>query len=174
MNSHRKIIIFGTLAAMFLCFISGCGEKSGNSQVISAVELKEFMDNGKIAVADGSIQNYKRAPKNQKTALSRTLNWLKQAKPYKGETPIPWSGETSGYSGPAQLDIYTPDKDIYIKISPAVSYEVKGIVFKGHFVKNVIWFNNGGQISYIESRQLYNYLKNNRWKRDFKKEILMN
>lgn len=178
MESHKKVMAFGALIVILFCFMTGCGQKPSNSQAMTAAELKDIMSNGNIGIGL-NLGSKAYVPKNQKAALSKVVTWLKQAEPYKEEIPKPTYGLTT--SSPSQehpmvaMSIFSSDNPMYV--SPSAYYIIPATYIKNTkgyyrrcFIKNVIVLYRfvDGPPKYIKSRQLYNYLKSNKWKKDFK------
>ena len=184
MGSNRKTIIFCVLILIMpLSFIAGCGTKPGQSQgtassklkqqvtsdtgVISTMELKSIASGGEISLADGSPASIWWLPKTQKTTLYEVMTWLQQAKLYKGKIPQSHNVVVShGKIGSSALCISTPDKH-EITIQPAFYLVSDGKSFEVQYITDVLQINNDGQKSYIQSSQLYSWLKNDKWKMEF-------
>ncbi|GFZ29976.1 hypothetical protein CSC2_05020 [Clostridium zeae] len=185
MRSYKKTIRYTILIIVCLSLMVGCQKKSSQNQESSSSkllqqgikdkeskytsELKDITSSERIDIDDDTPAQGKWTSKDQEATLSEVLPWLKQAKLYKGEMP-----EASNLGkdepvfnaniGPSILSISTSNKHI-IKIKPAFHINSDN----GHinYYVNVVEFDYDGQKTYIESNQLYEWLKNNKWKTEF-------
>ncbi|SPF56167.1 conserved hypothetical protein [Candidatus Desulfosporosinus infrequens] len=99
--------------------------------------------------------------------LLQLSSWLNKAIPYTEE--IPKSQEVrqhAGNIGPARLYLMTSDKK-EITIYPAFYVYTKNGMINVQYVQDVIVFNNAGNITYLKSEELYNWLKSDQWKTEF-------
>ncbi|MDQ7094623.1 hypothetical protein REC12_13585 [Desulfosporosinus sp. PR] len=127
-------------------------------------------------------------PYHPKNALGQVASWLNQATFYAGK--VPQSQEVIHHVtniGPARLQLYVSGKHLitiypayYIakikktgmaiifldKYGKAISISDPG--YRVQYVQNVIVFNDAGEITYLKSKELYNWLKTDQWKREFK------
>ena len=179
MSIHKKMIIYGVfiLIILSLSFFAGCGKKqqktSGTQEtsdavVISASELKSIANSGVINLTDDSCASTFWIPKAQNITLSEVTTWLQQAQPYKGK--IPKSAQSRifhGNIGPSALYISTSDKH-EISIQPFYYLVSVGTGYKTCYLADVLILDNDGHKGYIQSSQLYNWLKNDKWKTEFK------
>lgn len=178
MRSHRNMIICGVFVLiMSLSFMTGCGEKhsqeidsskTDDTQIISTSKLKSIENSGVISLADDSPASFYWVPKNQKTTLYEVTSWLQQAKPYKGKIPKSQNvGMFNGNIDPSILYIKTSDEH-EITIQPAFYLAPSdGKSFVVHYINNVLQLNNDKQKIYIQSSELFNWLKNDKWKTEF-------
>lgn len=174
MISHKKTIISGVfILIMSLSFMAGCGEKhsqeissskTDDAGVISNTELESIANSGVVSLADDSPAGIWWIPKTQKNTLCEVLYWLQQAKPYEGEIPKDQSsGIFNANIEPSTLFITTSDKHM-IAIKPAFYLTSNG---RKSFISEVLQLSNNKQKSYIQSSQLFNWLKNDEWKTEF-------
>lgn len=134
-----------------------------------------------VFIAEDSSGMTDWVPNNQSSVLAQVSSWLNTATLYTEEIPQSQVIDTRyAYGGPSQLYLTTLDKK-YVKIYPA--YEVKigktdteinvvnGVATKTEipeyqyqYFQDVLVFDNEGNITYIKSEPLYNWLKNDQWK----------
>lgn len=174
-DKRNPIILFISILLISFLFLSGCdvGYVQNKNSVIPASEMKKIVDEGKITVTGDSADMAIYYPKSEKAVLTNVSHWLESAKPYKGQIPKSQNAGTfNGYIGPSILYISTPDKHV-ITISPAC-YLASGPYYgkiESYVVKyknNILLLNNNGQTGYIESSQLYDWLKNDIYITEFK------
>lgn len=135
--------------------------------VMSTIELKSISNGGLVSITDDSAASIWWLPKSQKNTLYEVISWLQQAKPYKGKIPQSQNSVVShGNIGPSVLYISTSDKH-EITIHPAFYLVSDGKSFEVKYITDVLQINNDGQKNYIQSNQLYSWLKNNKWKTEF-------
>jgi hypothetical protein len=95
--------------------------------------------------------------------------WLEQAKLYSGEIPSSQTSSDTVFSanvGPSVLYINTSDQQT-ITIRPAFYLVADGKGYKKSYLSDVLIFNDGKQVIYIQSSQLYDWLKDDQWKSEF-------
>lgn len=137
-----------------------------------------------ISISDDSRAGIFWIPHSQKAVSSQVISWLKKAIPYTRKVPQSQDVGTSNANiGPAILHIMTSDKHeimiypaYYIEKSERIDTsisenkpEIVSPLFITQYVQDVIVFNNGGNISYLKSEELYNWLKEDHWKTEFKR-----
>lgn len=191
MGNHRRMIVFSILIVICLILMAGCEEKRSQGQKVDlskltqqkikdakAVyinELKDIKNTDKIVIDDDSLQMTGWIPKNQETTLSKVTYWLHHAELYKDEIPKPKNiGKddvlisNGGYTGPSVLNISTSN-NYKITITPAYYVDKEdNNMYSNHYITNILEFNYDGQKTYIQSSLLYNWLKNDNWKTEFK------
>lgn len=168
MCSHRKPIICGFFILLIsLSLLIGCE----NTGVISVSDLKSIVNGGTINVTDDSHNSNLWIPKNQETTLSKVVSWLHQATLYDGKIPKSKSITFSINKVPTKLYVTISLDSRIIRIQ-LVSYIVSNdnINYSVCYVTNVLRFNDGDRMIYIQSSGLYNWLKSNKWKAEFKIE----
>ncbi len=174
MGSHRNMIICGAFILIIcLSFMTGCVKRSDSSKmvetvVISTTELKSIDKSSIVSLTDDSPGSILLIPKVKETTLSEVISWLQQAKEYKGKIPQSQiSGMFKANIGPSKLYIATSDKH-EITIQPAfylVSNDDNG--YEVRYVTDVLKLNNDKQEMYVQSSELFNWLKNDKWKTEF-------
>lgn len=99
------------------------------------------------------------------------VSWLQQAEQYKGEIPQDQISEIFHANiGPAKLYITTSDKRT-ITIQPAFYLASKdGKSFEKRYITDVLQLSNDKQKSYVQSGELFNWLKNNKWESEMRKK----
>lgn len=146
-----------------------------NTESVYTAELKNITKNAKVVIANNKPCQTGWIPKNQGNTLSEIIFWLQQAKSYKGEILKPKNvpeGENlvfNAYIGPCILNISTSNNH-RITIEPA-SYIEKDdgkFYYSTHYTTNVLEFDYDGKKTYIESSQLFDWLKDNKWEGEFK------
>lgn len=141
-----------------------------------------------IRINDDSAANIWWVPYNQKSVLSHVSLWLDSATPYTGKiTQLYEVGIRNAYVGPARITLATGDNHLIViypayyieksgKADTAISKNKYGVVttsenleFQVQYVKDVLVFNNKGIITYLKSEPLYNWLKQDQWKKEFER-----
>lgn len=170
MNGHKAAVICSILIILSICFTAGCGKtksapsKPAYTSIISETELKSIESSGKLFICYGlKVSEY--TPQNQNAVMSKVMSWLKQTKIYKGKVPDSNDNDFNAYVGPARLVLCTPDNH-EINIYPAYYYQNSDN--KIHYVDNVLIIRDNKQKYYIECSQIFNWLKNDEWKSEFK------
>lgn len=123
-----------------------------------------------ISISDDSFPGTWWITNNQNAVLLQVSSWLNKAIPYAEE--ILQSQELrqhAGNIGPARLYLMTLDKK-EITIYPAFYVYIKNGTIKVQYVQDVIVFNNAGNITYLKSKELYNWLKTDQWKTEFRRK----
>jgi|GEM_PF-5821214 hypothetical protein len=164
MVRKRKTIIYcGSI--LILCLL--IHQVMSNTGVLSNMELINIANGSVVRLADDTCRSMWWEPKTQITTLYKVTYWLHQAKSYKGKVPLSqYNGAFHKENiGPSILYISTWDKH-KISIQPSFFLDSDGNV---RFVTDVLQLNNDGHISYIQSSQLYNWLKNDKWKTQFER-----
>ncbi|WP_026884706.1 hypothetical protein [Clostridium akagii] len=181
MASNKKTIIYCVLILIIsLIFIAGYVAKhskendssksvqqvTDNARVISTMELKSIARGGVVSLVDDSPAAFSWAPRNQKITLSEITYWLHGATIYRGK--IPKSQNVALFKanvGPSILNISYSNK-VNITIQPAFYLGSKNAL-NIQYIRDVLQLNNDGKKSYIQSKQLFNWLKNDKWKTEF-------
>lgn len=184
MVNHRKMIVFSILIIMCLSLITGCeekpnhGQKTIDSKLIQqqkkekeayTAELKSVKSSTKVTIANDKPCQILFVPKTQEAVISEVISWLQKAKLYKGEMPKsknPGELAFNAYVGPSILEIYTSDNH-KITILPAFYYDKNGCP---QYINNVLVFSYDKKVTYVESDELYDWLKNDKWTDEFKQK----
>ncbi|MDP4089465.1 MAG: hypothetical protein Q8930_09385 [Bacillota bacterium] len=174
MGKYRRRILCGIFILLMAAgFAAGYASISiVNAGVISDSELKNIEARGKVCLSDSSPASLLWEPKNQKATLTKVTSWIRLAKLYRGSIPNPKSSEIvafAAYIGPCTLCIYTSENRL-IKIEPAYYLELNAGKWSGkvHYFTDVLVLEQDGRIKYIQSGELFNWLKNNEWEEEFK------
>ena len=184
MKKQSQRLGFAALLLMFLLgVLTGCFGEAGQSQtssvqpdqtkastngIISASELKSVLSSADVSLADDSPASRLWVPKNRTDTLGEVMGWLAKAKTYNGQIPKSQvSGAFAANIGPAVLYITTDDNH-KINLKPAYYLAASnGQTCKVCYVADVLQIQNDNQICYIQSSQLYDWLKNDQWKTEF-------
>lgn len=182
MVSHKKAVIYGVIILLIsLSTTAYCEEKYNQkialsklsgTKVISSIEIKNITLSGDIRIADDSPASGEWTPKIRKNTLNEIITWLQQAKQYKEKIPksqIPPERFKANIE-PSTLFITTSDKHV-ITIQPAFYLSLKKGVNSGvqvKYVTNILILKKDNQESYIQCTNLYDWLKNDKWKTEFK------
>lgn len=172
MKKHRKAILCAALIFITVLVLMSQYGGQYTAFALAESELKTIETGGKVNLTPDSPCQTWEVPKDNKAVLSKVTTWLQQAKPYIGRIPKSnCTGVFSGYFGPAILYITTSDNH-KITIKPAY-YTIPemtehGKMYANHYVANVLELDYDQQRSYIQSSQLYNWLKNDKWRTEFK------
>lgn len=191
MVDYKKTTRYGILVTiiMLLSIMAGCEEKRSTSneakyskstqQVIKDDEavytsgLKDITNSERIIIGNDKPCQSVWTPKKQENTLAEITSWLQQAKLYKGEIPKPKNlGNeeliSNAYIGPSILNIFTSDNH-KITIEPACYIDKNDSnLYSDHYITNVLEFDYDGKKTYIESNQLFDWLKNDKWETEFK------
>ena len=174
MNKFRIVLV----AFMLAFIITGCSNLSASKQAKSNTDtqpasitpiksLKLATSIQSIDISDDSHEELGWIPKNQKSISSEVTSWLEHATSYTQKIPKSQNVvQFVGNIGPSQLHISTSEKH-EITVYPAYYVDDENAVINVHYIQDVLVFNNGGLQTYIQSSQLYNWLKNNEWKTEF-------
>lgn len=140
-----------------------------DTQAISSSEIKTIKDSGTVSLADDSPASLYWVPKSQKTTLYKVTSWLRQAKLYEGEIPKSQDiGIFNANINPSILYIKTSDKH-EITIQPAFYFVLNNKKsFEVRYIADVLQLKNDKQKIYIQSSNLFKWLRNDRWKTEFK------
>jgi len=148
---------------------SSTSSAASDSGAISAEELKSISNGEVVSLTDDSPAALWWIPKSQDTTLSEITSWLEQSKLYSGEIPSSQTSSDTVFSanvGPSVLYINTSDQQT-ITIRPAFYLVADGKGYKKSYLSDVLIFNDGKQVIYIQSSQLYDWLKDDQWKSEF-------
>lgn len=178
----KTIICSIFIIIMALGFISGCDKIQSQSQkstslksvqetggvgVISANDIKNIGNSGEVSLTDDTAASIWWVPKNQKDILYEVISWLQRAKPYKGSIPEDQiSAVVHANIEPSKLYITTSDKHV-ITIQPVFYLASNDGKYQVCYVAGILEFNNDKQKIYIQSNELFDWLKNNKWKTEF-------
>jgi len=109
-------------------------------------------------------------PIDLNSTKTQVLNWLKIAEPLSVQLPQSKSKKqwtTSAYTGPSTLYLHLKDKE-NITIAPAYYIWVTNSGFTYHYLDGVIAYENGNKKAYFKDPALYQWLKDDQWKPQFK------
>lgn len=177
MKNHRKIIIFSIAITAFICLCLSrrvtLSKPAQNVTVKAASlytdELKNINKNDRIIIYDDKPCQTGWIPEKEDVTLSKIVLWLNKAKLYNGKIPESKNAIFHAYVGPSILNIYTTNKHKII-IKPAYYIDRdKRNTYSMHYVNGILEFDFDKQKLYIQSSILYDWLKNDRWKAEFKK-----
>ncbi|MDP4181338.1 MAG: hypothetical protein Q8942_09625 [Bacillota bacterium] len=104
----------------------------------------------------------------QKNIASKLVTYLDHASIYTSE--IPKSNELitfGGNIGPSQLIVLNTNKSS-IGICPAYYIITKNNSYSVKYIDGVVDVTNGNKHVYVKTDKLYNWLKNDEWKTDYK------
>jgi hypothetical protein len=124
-----------------------------------------------IRLSDDSASSNILFPKNQKETINKVLSWLTEATLYKAQIPKPNFSETIQSAGnmmPSHLVINWGKHSIILQ--PANYFFKENEDYKVKYVENIVSIEKDGQKNYIESQQLYRWLKNDEWTSEFTTE----
>lgn len=179
-NRTLQFLCCTLILLVFLSLMSGCAAKSSikkdsgaktaqqvssNAPALSPEMLKDI-ESGEIAnLADDGACSKIWTPENQESTLSKITSWLQRSATYTGQVPTPQKKLVFNANiAPSIIFIKTLNKRT-VSVQPAFYADADNKIC---YVKNVLQLNFDGKKSYIESEQLYNWLKNDEWKAEFK------
>lgn len=144
------------------------GANSSKDTVLTAKQLKDISKSKAVTIADDSRASIIWTPKNQKNTLYKIASYLKQAKLYTGKIPkIHFIGTYNANIMPSKLNIAI-DKRNQIIIQPAFYGDDKDNGLRINYIDNVLSMIRNNKKIYIESKDLFKWLKEDRWKTEFK------
>lgn len=152
--------------------MSGFGalRNTRDTSAISAAELTGIAKSGTASIADDSYCQSGWIPKNQKAVLTKITSWLRQAELYNGKIPkSTGSGAFAAYVGPSVLTLTAGKQTVTIKPAYAINFRADGH-YSINYTAGVLSFTDNIKTIYIKSGGLYDWLKNDKWKSEFKKE----
>lgn len=160
-----KKTVFLLFAAIVTIALTGCSSNTVSGDVMESVS------NGKsMIIYDDLPCQHCWAPKDRKVVSAEVSKWLKEATPYKDSIPKDSDSSSKVISAnnisPSTLHISNK-----LTISPCWYLYNDNQLYQKRFVDNVIEIDKSGEKSYWESKELYNWLKNDRWKPEFEKEF---
>jgi hypothetical protein len=147
----------------------------GQTPILNEIQLMAGCN--KILITDDFPASTIWKPISLGTTLSEVLSWLKGALVYQGNLPTSSdSAKNAVFHAniwPSALYIYTSDNRT-ISIQPYMYLKsVDGNLQKSD-VENVLTLSEGDTRIYIQSSQLYDWLKNNRWQATFERLTSLN
>lgn len=166
MTGHRKVILCGAL--IFIAALISLSVWGGQYTALAFTdsELKTIETDGKVSLTDDSFTPRWQTPKNNKIVLSQVVCMLKKAREYHGGIPKSAPGIFMVNLAPSTLHITMPHNEEII-IQPESYLIWTGNIYKKCFVDGVILVKINKQITYIQSNDLYKWLKNNEWRTEF-------
>ena len=131
-----------------------------------------------ISISDDSPAGSYWSPDSQNAVLAQVSSWFKTAKPYTGTVPnTDYVDDIVHHNiGPSAMHI-TGSEQFKTLIYPAWYVKIDGQEVDGgsithniHYIQDVVVIIEGrtNYISYLESGSLYNWLKNEEWKTEFR------
>lgn len=145
--------------------------KGGASETLSEIEIENIKNSSTIRLGDDSPASVIWIPKAKNNTLSKVVLWLQQATVYNRKIPKSQISEYSFKANvqPSRLFLYS--NEYTISIQPAYYLVMpKGSPVKRCYVDGVLQFKDNKQTCYIHSAQLFDWLKNDDWKNEFKLE----
>lgn len=167
----RKLLF--ALSAASLLLFAGCGRQTTQQAIVKparqTVQFPKPKDIQHVYVLAG-LAAVSYTPRNSAKTVAQIEEWLKTAKPISVQFPPPPNPPIvqNANTNPAVLALQLSSKKV-ISISPAFymaghSQELNQLY---HFVSGVISYNVGSQTVYFTDPELYNWLKNNQWQKQF-------
>lgn len=145
-----------------------------SGSVPSAAEWQSALKGASLTLGSDGAAIILMAPKNAQKTLAKVSVWLQASRPYTGDVPQTTDDVIfNGNIGPASLSIDTAQKQTltlqpawYIVPSdkPVGGYET----YETRYVTNVLQLKKDNQTSYLTCKPLYDWLKNDTWKTEFK------
>ncbi|GLV14710.1 hypothetical protein Heshes_23940 [Alicyclobacillus hesperidum] len=114
------------------------------------------------------------APKNQSETVAQIEKWLATAKPVSVQLPPPPNPpiETNANTNPAVLELKLSSKrQIFISPTFYMSGHSQDLSKVYHFVDGVISYQVDNKTAYFKDPNLYNWLKNDQWQRQFNTKL---
>lgn len=140
----------------------------------SAAEWRSALKDANLTLGSDGAAIIIMAPKNAQKTLAKVSAWLQASRPYTDDVPqSTFNGIFMANIGPASLSIDTARKQTltlqpawYIVPSdkPVGGYET----YETRYVTNVLQLKKDDQTSYLTCKPLYDWLKNDTWKTEFK------
>ena len=167
-----------SLCALSLFLLSGCGQQANaipNAIIIqssSTLQLPKAADIKSMNIANDGAVSLWMVPQNPNTTIHQILKWLKSAEPVSVQLPHSnWTKSwiTSGYTGPSIIYIHLKNNEL-VTISPAYYiWETNNSL--NHYLNGIISYNiQNHKIYYFKAPLLYQWLKEDQWKPQFKNE----
>lgn len=175
MNKQKKVVIPVSLTLIIsLCLTLGyIFIKTDDSKKLNYINKQlgiEINTSVTVTIVDDLPASGFWTPRSQKTTISKVMTWLTQSTLYKTQIPEANFWETVQFAGnimPSHLNINWDGKSMQLQPATYLFKDGSGnIVVK--YVEDVVMLEKDEQKSYIESHQLYKWLKNNEWKPEFK------
>lgn len=173
MKGQKKMIILvcTTLIISLSLTVGYIFVKANYSKVITYTNKQlgiEINGTVNIRLSDDSASSNILFPKNQKETINKVLSWLTEATLYKAQIPEPNFSETVvGNITPFYSHLVINWGKHYIILQPANYLFKENETHHVKFVENIISIEKDGQKNYIESQQLYRWLKNDEWTSEF-------
>lgn len=154
----RKVVCAALALGLILLF-SADSTYAFSKSLLSSIHL------GNTVTITAGYQYIAYKPKDNNTTLKKLQGWLDQSTLYTQTVPQSERFTTSVYIGPPLLHISD-----HILIQPAEYDTLEGNLIKKHEIADIIEVNRDGIKFYLNSKDLYDWLKNNQWKSDFQTE----
>lgn len=163
MNKPKKKILIGSfLLIILLCIGINVNKVLSDTKA----ELQSISTSGSIIIWDDSPMSALWIPNNQESTLSELTTWLNNSNPYSGKIPKSSStGVSAANIFPSRLCINTSNNHQII-IVPAIYFKMDQV----KYITDVLQLSNDGNITYIKSKELYDWLINDKWQEEFKKD----
>ena len=165
-----------SLYALSLFLLSGCGQQANKipnatvMRISSTLQLPKETDIKSLSIASDGAVSLWMVPKNPDLTTQQILKWLNSAEPVS--VKILYSNVTkpvitSVYIGPSILYIHLRNNES-VKISPAC-YIWETNTSLNHYLNGIISYQiQNHKIYYFKNPALYQWLKKDQWKPQFK------
>lgn len=167
--------IFASVLACVLaaCPLSGCRGKPAGNAAKTPPDFS-FIQSGRATLCTDTPCSLIEVPKDEAATLAKTALWLRKAAAYNGAVPkSPGNLVFNANVNPAVLVVTLPDKSS-CSFMPCWYFPSSSCTaLRKQFLDGVVevWKTTGqntGPVSYITCKPLYDWLKNDRWKTEFK------
>lgn len=169
----KKLIFFICLISLLI--LSTCSHSAPNAvikQTKISYQQPSFGDIQSVSLTSDSAGMVWMVPDNSAKITEQVINWLEKSKPVSVKLPKLKTNKewiSHGYTGPAILYLNLKNKST-VTISPAyylwTSSNRKSLEY--HYLENIIKYKFNGTTLYFNSPLLYEWLKNDDWKSQFK------
>ena len=163
------------LALFSLLSLAGCGNvpQAVVKPSQQTVQFPKATDIQHVYVVAG-LAAISHTPKNQSETVAQIEKWLVIAKPVSVQLPPPPNPPigTAANENPAVLELQLSSKE-RISISPTfyMAGHSQDMSKVHHFVDGVISYQFGHETVYFKDQNLYNWLKNNQWQKQFNTKL---
>lgn len=165
----RKLLF--TFSVALSSLLTGCGQvpQAVVKQSQQTVQFPKATDIQHVYVVWGLAAGTF-IPLNKSETLSQIERWLQTAQPVSVQLPPPPKHPivTNANTNPASLILELSSKE-QIAISPTcfMAGQSQDLSKLYHYVDGVISYQIGNQTLYFKDPELYNWLKNNEWQKQF-------
>lgn len=133
-------------------------------------EIKLIKACSKISIQDDFPCSTIWKPTSQDKTLEKVISWLNKAQVYTDNVPASSASAKNAvfYANilPSTLSINSSNNHI-IMIQPVMYLIESGNGFQRNYLENVLKLTDGDSKVYIQSKQLYDWLKNDKWQSNF-------